>query len=86
MRRLQLWGMDLTEVPSELFRMKNLKILSLFNNNICSLPSDIAQLTTLEKLEVRLSIFEAIWRDLNRHVVFRSPATSSRLFRPSSVY
>jgi Leucine-rich repeat (LRR) protein len=47
--------MGLTEVPSELFRMKNLKRLLLANNNVCSLPSDIAQLTTLEKLGVRLS-------------------------------
>jgi Leucine-rich repeat (LRR) protein len=47
--------MDLTEVPSELFRMKNVKQLWLFNSNLCSLPGDIAQLTTLEGLFVRLS-------------------------------
>jgi Leucine-rich repeat (LRR) protein len=47
--------MDLTELPSELFRMKNLKKLWLDINIFCSLPSDIAQLTTLEKLGVRLS-------------------------------
>jgi Leucine-rich repeat (LRR) protein len=47
--------MDLTGVPSELFRMKNAKELYLAFNVLCSLPSDIAQLTTLEKLGVRLS-------------------------------
>jgi Leucine-rich repeat (LRR) protein len=47
--------MGLMEVPSELFRMKNVKTLHLYNNNLCSLPSDIARLTTLELLGVRLS-------------------------------
>jgi Leucine-rich repeat (LRR) protein len=47
--------MGLTEVPSELFRMKKLKSLDLSNNNLCSLPSEIAHLTTLERLYVRLS-------------------------------
>jgi Leucine-rich repeat (LRR) protein len=45
----------LTEVPPELFRMKNVKTLNLNSNNLCSLPSDIALLTTLERLYVRLS-------------------------------
>jgi Leucine-rich repeat (LRR) protein len=54
-RRLQLWNMGLTEVPSEVFRMKNLKTLMLGSSNLCALPSDIAQLTTLETLGVRLS-------------------------------
>jgi Leucine-rich repeat (LRR) protein len=44
--------MGLTEVPSELFRMKNVKALSLSNNNFCSLPSEIALMTTLEGLNV----------------------------------
>jgi hypothetical protein len=47
--------MGLTEVPSELFRMKDLKELYLNSNNICSLPREIAHLTTLEELWVRLS-------------------------------
>ena len=52
---LQLWGMGLTEVPSELFRKKNLKRVDLSVNNLCSLPSEIAQLAALETLQVRLS-------------------------------
>jgi Leucine-rich repeat (LRR) protein len=36
--------MGLTELPSELFRMKNVTHLWLNNNNLCSLPSDIAHL------------------------------------------
>jgi hypothetical protein len=76
--------MGLTEVPSELFCMKNLKTLNLYNNKLCSLPSEIAHLTTLEGLAVRL--LKRLDRDLTKsHVVFRSTATSSRLFRPSSV-
>jgi Leucine-rich repeat (LRR) protein len=47
--------MGLTELPSELFRMKNLKKLWLAGNNLCSLPSDIAHMITLEQLIVRLS-------------------------------
>jgi hypothetical protein len=46
--------MGLTELPSELFRMKNLKELNLTGNKLCSLPSEIALMTTLEKLRVRL--------------------------------
>jgi hypothetical protein len=47
--------MGLTEVPSELFRKKNLKTLWLYNNKLCSLPSEIAHLTMLETLYVRSS-------------------------------
>jgi Leucine-rich repeat (LRR) protein len=54
-RRLQLIGMGLTELPSELFRMKNVKSLFFHDNYLCSLPSDIAHMTTLEQLGVRLS-------------------------------
>jgi Leucine-rich repeat (LRR) protein len=48
-------SMGLTELPTELFRMKNVKTLYLINNNLCSLPSDIAHMATLEWLYVRLS-------------------------------
>jgi hypothetical protein len=54
-RRLQLARMGLTEVPSELFRMKNVKQLFLSINKLCSLPSEIAQLPALEELWVRPS-------------------------------
>jgi Leucine-rich repeat (LRR) protein len=47
--------MGLTEVPLELFHMKNVKLLWLYGNKLCSLPSDIAHLETLETLHVRLS-------------------------------
>jgi leucine-rich repeat protein SHOC2 len=47
--------MGLTELPSELFRMKNVTHLWLNNNNLCSLPSEIAHLAMLEILYVRLS-------------------------------
>jgi internalin A len=47
--------MGLTELPSELFRMKNVKTLDLSGNNLCSLPSEIAHLPKLERLFVRLS-------------------------------
>jgi hypothetical protein len=45
--------MGLTELPSELFRMKNLMFLNLSCNMLCSLPSEIAHLTMLESLYVR---------------------------------
>ena len=47
--------MGLTELPFELFCMKNLRRLDLYNNNLCSLPSEIAHLMTLKQLIVRLS-------------------------------
>jgi Leucine-rich repeat (LRR) protein len=47
--------MGLTEVPLELFRMKDVKTLVLGNNDLCSLPSEITLLATLELLVVRSS-------------------------------
>jgi hypothetical protein len=43
------------EVPTELFRLKNLKTVFLANNNLCLLPSEIAHLAMLHTLIVRLS-------------------------------
>jgi hypothetical protein len=63
--------MGLTEVPSELFRKKNLKTLDFFNNNLCSLPSEIAHLTMLETLYVRLS--KRFDRDLTESHVVSGP-------------
>jgi Leucine-rich repeat (LRR) protein len=54
-RHLQLGCMGRTEVPSELFRMKNVKQLFLSINKLCSLSSEVAQLPALEKLWVRPS-------------------------------
>jgi Leucine-rich repeat (LRR) protein len=45
--------MGLMEVPSELLRMKSVKELYLTKNKLCSLPSEMAHLTTLEVLNVR---------------------------------
>jgi hypothetical protein len=60
--------MGLTEMPSELLRMKSVKQLWLINNNLCSLPSEISHLSTLERLIVRLS--KGLDRDLTKsHVV-----------------
>jgi Leucine-rich repeat (LRR) protein len=60
--------MGLWDLPWELFRMKNLKRLLLANNHLWSLPSEIALLTTLERLNVRLS--KRLDRDLTKsHVV-----------------
>jgi hypothetical protein len=59
--------MGLTEVPCELFRMKNVKRLWLYNNKLCSLPIEIAHLTTLEWLNVRLS--KRFDRDLTKSYV-----------------
>jgi hypothetical protein len=46
--------MGLTELPAELFRMTNLQQLHVYDNNLCSLPSEIARLAVLEALFVRL--------------------------------
>ena len=52
-------------MPSELFRMKNLKRLDLDHNKLCSLPSEIAHLAALEVLYVRLS--KRFDRDLTKN-------------------
>ena len=67
--------MGLTEMPSELFRMKNVKELDLNSNNLCSLQSEVALMTTLEGLYVRLS--KRYDRDLTKSRVvsgLRQPA------------
>jgi leucine-rich repeat protein SHOC2 len=61
--------MGLTEVPSELFRMKSVKTLNVSSNNLCSLPSEIAHLTTLEQLAVRLS--KRLDHDLTKPMLFQ---------------
>jgi Leucine-rich repeat (LRR) protein len=73
--------MGLTELPSELFDMTDVTTLFLANNNLCSLPSEIAELAMLDTLLVRLSKRS----DRGLTGVFRLTATSSRLFRLSSV-
>jgi hypothetical protein len=75
--------MGLTEVPSELFRMQNVKTLLLHDNNLCLLPREVSRLAVLETLLVRLSKRSADHDLTNRHVVFRCIATSSHLYRPS---
>jgi Leucine-rich repeat (LRR) protein len=70
--------MGLTELPSELFRMTNVKTLWLHNNDLCSLPSEIAHLTTLVNLFVRL--LKRLHRDLTKPRCFsgrRQPAQVS---------
>jgi Leucine-rich repeat (LRR) protein len=47
--------MGLTEVPSELFRLENVKTLLLFSNKLCALPREIAHMTKLTELSVRRS-------------------------------
>jgi hypothetical protein len=45
--------MGLTDVPRELFCMKNVTRLWLSHGFLCSLPSEISLMTTLEELYVR---------------------------------
>jgi hypothetical protein len=60
--------MGLLEVPSELLRMKNVKTLYLHDNKLCSLPSEIAHLATLEELRVRS--LKQFHRDLTTGTLF----------------
>jgi Leucine-rich repeat (LRR) protein len=69
--------MGLTEVPSELFPMKNLKTVDLSGNELCSLPSDIALLTKLEWLYVRFS--KRSDRDLTKSHVVSGPRQPARV-------
>ncbi len=57
------------EVPCELFRLTSVKRLWLNNNNLCSLPSEISQLATLERLNVRL--LKRLDRDLTIVTLFQ---------------
>jgi leucine-rich repeat protein SHOC2 len=72
--------MGLTEVPSELFRMEHLKRLYLTTNNLCSLPSEIAHLATLEELGVRFS--KRSRRDLTTGTLFSGQRQPARVSSP----
>jgi hypothetical protein len=77
--------MGLTELPAELFRMTNVKQLHVNDNNLCSLPSEIARLAVLEALFVRL--LKRLDRDLTKSRVvsgLEQPAhVSSARARPA---
>ncbi len=55
-------GMGLTELPTAFFRMRTLEHLYIGENNLCSLPSEIAHLIMLDTLYVRVS--KRVDRDL----------------------
>ena len=50
--KLDLSNQNLTQIPSEIFALKNLKSINLSNNNISTIPPDIVNLKRLEKLDV----------------------------------
>lgn len=48
----------LTEIPSQVFRFKELSLLSLFNNKISEIPGDISQLKKLRTLYLDMNPLE----------------------------
>jgi hypothetical protein len=52
---VKLADMGLTEVPSDLFQITTVRYLRLYCNQLCSLPSQVGQLTRLVTLDVRHS-------------------------------
>ena len=47
---LSLSGKGLTEIPLDVFELKNLKLLNLMNNKITVIPDEMRELKSLEKL------------------------------------
>jgi leucine-rich repeat protein SHOC2 len=62
--RLQLQGMCLTELPSELFCLKKLKAIFANDNQLCSLPSEIKHLTKLKELMLGVNRFASLPSEL----------------------
>ena len=52
-RELDLAGRDITELPPEIGKLKNLRILVLSFNRLTKLPSEIGKLVNLQELDVR---------------------------------
>ena len=50
---LDLSGLDLTELPSEIGLVKNLFLLNLSKNNLTSICPEISNLKFLQKLDLR---------------------------------
>ena len=48
--KLYLSNQGLTELPTELFQLKNLNVLDLSNNQLASLPLELFQLANLKSL------------------------------------
>ena len=70
-------------MPSELFRMQNVKTLLLHDNNLCLLPREVSRLAVLETLHVRLSKRSAD-HDLTKQArCFQVHCNQLTLYRPS---
>jgi Leucine-rich repeat (LRR) protein len=50
--KIDLSGQDLTEIPEQIFKCKNLKKLNLSNNKLKNIPADIAKLKSLRSLNL----------------------------------
>ncbi len=55
--KLDLSDQELTELPSQLFRLTNLQVLNLGGNRLSSLPSQFIQLTNLTRLALHSNDF-----------------------------
>ncbi len=51
-KKLNLSGIELTELPAEIGQLTNLKVLDLSHNSLSSLPAEIGQLTNLTYLSL----------------------------------
>lgn len=80
--RLFLSGNSLTDLPSELFELGNLKVLSLRNNKLREIPAAIRKLTKLQEINVSVNRlqylpWEILWLikkgDLKHLIVHPNP-------------
>ncbi|WP_345975864.1 GNAT family N-acetyltransferase [Sulfurimonas sp. HSL3-7] len=60
LKRLDLSGRSLEELPETLGLLRGLVVLNLANNNLTKLPDSIANLTMLNNLDIRRNRFKAL--------------------------
>jgi Leucine rich repeat len=58
--KLKLKETDLTEIPAQVFQMRNLKELVIIKSNIKHIPAEIANLEKLEKLVLQFNNIDSI--------------------------
>jgi translation initiation factor 6 (eIF-6) len=66
--KLYLTNMNLTEIPKEVFRLRNLEVLKVHHNKLTTLPNDLKTLPKLKKLYIHhnnISSYPLVLNDPN---------------------
>ncbi len=66
LKKLVLWGNNLSTIPDSIIRLTNLQSLNLSNNRLSNIPESITKLTNLQSLNLRNNILRGISDSITR--------------------